>query len=64
MFSAKVSSPASIRVSISPRDTTCGGRNKGAWKALTIRWESVDWSSSTMAMGALWSVSGNPFAIE
>jgi hypothetical protein len=64
MLRAKVSSPASIRASISSRDTSFGGRNKGGWKALTIRCESGDWSSSTMAMGALWSVSGNPLAIE
>jgi hypothetical protein len=45
------------------RDTIFGGRNSGGWKALTIRCEA-DWSSSTMAMGALWSVSGNPLAVE
>ncbi len=59
-----MSSPASIRASISSRDTIFGGRNNGGWKAATMRWESGDWSSSTMAMGALWSVSGSPFAIE
>ena len=64
MSSAKVSSPASIRASISSRDTIIGGRNNGGWKALTIRCDSGDWSSSTMAIGALWSVSGNPLAIE
>ena len=29
-----------------------------------MRSDNGDWSSSTMAMGALWSVSGNPLAVE
>ena len=59
-----MSSPASMRVSISSRDTSFGGMNHGGWKALTMRCDSGDWSSSTMAIGALWSVSGSPVAVE
>jgi hypothetical protein len=29
-----------------------------------IRCDSGDWSSSTMAMGALWSESGSALAVE
>ena len=64
MSRAKVSSPASIRASISSRDTIFGGRNSGGWKALTIRCDNGDWSSSTMAIGALWSESGNAVEVE
>ncbi len=64
MSRAKVSCPASMRASISASDVSFGGRNHGAWKAWVIRSDRVDWSSSTIEIVVLWSVSGAPTAMS
>ncbi|HTN67592.1 MAG TPA: hypothetical protein VL051_15570 [Burkholderiaceae bacterium] len=54
--------PTSMPASICCRLITSGGMNCGEWKALMMRADSGDWSSSTIASGALLSVSDMPVA--
>ena len=56
--STKVYSPASMPRSICDQSIICGLLNCGGYRAETMRCDTGDWSSSTIAMDALFSVSG------